>query len=251
VGKPSTRFCIVTMGRTGSTFLRSLLDAVPNVACLGEIFHGERPYVQSFDPAPELDVTAEERDRDPLAYLSQLEQLTFKRLPNRTLFGFKLFIVHNATVLHHVIAEPTCRLVVLGRRNALAQYSSTRVAQETGVWSPRAGAQVPDANVRFDENDFVAFADRMSSLYEEVFELLRARDEPYFSLDYLDVKDESVLRSLFDFLGVEFTGSLHELVAGVRLGKLNTSHIAERFVNSGDVVTAMKRLSKEQWLVER
>lgn len=240
------RFCIIASSRTGSNFLCGLLNRVPGIVCHYEVFHPRRIFSRLGD---EVRVTPEERDRDPVAFLAELEEQT-ERMPGTRAVGFKLFVDHNATVLEHVVADPDRRLIVLRRENLLAQYSSRLIATEAGRWHGQTGARADRPRVVFDEDDFRRSAAGVRADYERVSAMIEAAGKPCFSIDYLEIKDESALESLLEFLGVSFASRIEDLLSRMRMTKQNTSRIAERFVNGDDVVAAMRRLGHEEWLTD-
>lgn len=243
------RFCMITSGRTGSNFLCSFLDHAPGVTCHREVYHRRKVYV-ALDDSVEITRDTAERDRDPVGYLDQLETATFARFPENRACGFKLFLAHNDAVLRHVIADPRYRVVVLRRENVLAQYSSRAIARDTGRWRLTPGERARSTEVVFDAADFGAFLKETESGYRRALALLEAAGKPHFELDYLDINDEQVLVALLEFLDVPFSGHVDELVASIKLTKQNSSTIAERFMNPDDVVSSMKQLGRERWLIE-
>jgi LPS sulfotransferase NodH len=242
----SGRFCVVTAARSGSTMLCSLLDHLPEVVCHGELFGPEGIFWLNKRLGLELPYTLSDRNTDPIGFLSGIERLTFE---HATTFGFKLFIGHNRLVLRHVLSSDDYRIVLLSRRNKLAQFSSLRIAQQSNVWhthrnEPGASGQ----SVLFDKGHFVAFVEGVTRRYETAMATLEAGGRPYFALDYHDIKNEQVIARLLNAIDVHSDSSVGEAIGRIAFFKQNPSNILERFSNPKDVIAAMRELEHEDWL---
>src|SRR5215475_140758 len=86
-----TSFVIVTLPRSGSYNLVSLLNSAPDIICHGEVF---KPNVVELADGPlgKLDMKAEDiaaRDARPMAFLNRLRGLNARKI-----VGFKMFPEH-------------------------------------------------------------------------------------------------------------------------------------------------------------
>lgn len=153
-----TRFAIVSMGRTGSTLLVSLLNSHPDIECQGELFGPGAEY--SKHPG--------------LTRRQYLEHEAFRSdLPIK---GFKMpfdWILEHPGIFED-FRQLGYRIVRLNRTNVLAHLVSIRLAQLNNDWSSRNPYTVEKAAVKPSElweflgsrNVTNAILDRFSSQLE-------------------------------------------------------------------------------------
>ena len=67
-------FVILSLPRTGSTYLVDYLDAAPNVKCLSEVFNPDVVLLRHHQPNDTTLTDKTVRDNDPLRFLYRLEQ---------------------------------------------------------------------------------------------------------------------------------------------------------------------------------
>jgi hypothetical protein len=113
-----------------------------------------------------------------------------------------LFLVHSNEVKKHVIQDSSRRLLVLERRNRLAQYVSLKTAEATGKWNMRASEAPGQAPIRvaIDEAEFGRWLELMIQRYERLRERLSRRQ------GVLYIESESLEKrfgDILDFLGVQ------------------------------------------------
>ncbi len=133
IGPAPIRFLVVSPARSGSTLLRTYLDAHSRLVCHGELLGGRRILGLSMkglpswqgrrghELAPEL---LPRRDRDSVGFLTEL----FDEAGHLSV-GFKalyqqLYDVKFAEVLDWLIADTGLRVIHLERRNGLRRYVS-------------------------------------------------------------------------------------------------------------------------------
>jgi hypothetical protein len=190
------RFVIVSLPRTGSTYLVDYLNALDGVRCLSEVFHPNEIMLrhhQTNDPGL-LDIAV--RDSDPLAYLDRLEQ----DIGACGWFGFKHFPRHSPKLLQHVCASPHWRKIFLWRDNLLEQYLSFLLA--AAHFGQVTWGRVPDeAQVTIPLNmlmDDFHTIERNYIMIEEA--LMLADPEHVFTVEYGDLGRVDVMRRLLQFL---------------------------------------------------
>ena len=122
-------FLVICDARTGSGFLCDRLDQHPELACHHELFNshfmGSKYGVEPFHRSSET---------DPLAYLADVRART-RVCSGARLIGFKLHFRHSPTVLEHVLNDRKERIILLRRRDKLAQWGSYQLANATGQWT--------------------------------------------------------------------------------------------------------------------
>lgn len=197
------RFIIVTIGRTGSTRIRKLLDSHPEVRCHGELF-GEsiRPHA-SDDPAL-LARLLVERETDPGAFLMNRALSS----PGARAVGVKilcqqLFEAHPGLV-ERIRVERDVRIVHLVRRDGIRRFISEWFVG-TGLvrHSYSADERAPTVEPVAIPVDAVR-----ADLARVAAECARVRREfaghPYMEIAYEDSLDDDgpTLRGLQEFIGV-------------------------------------------------
>ncbi|WP_189410585.1 nodulation protein NodH [Neogemmobacter tilapiae] len=186
-------FVILGGMRTGSNYLESTLNAVPEVAGYGELFNPEfigRAQQQEF-----LGFDLAMRDADPLAFLAKV------RAETRGLSGLRLFDDHDARVLAHVLDDPTCGKILL-TRNPVESFVSLQIARETGQWKLGNARALRQSRVKFDLDAFESYLRDVQSFHEVIRNRLQVTGQAAFQIDYGDLGNVEVLNGLLAWLGL-------------------------------------------------
>lgn len=199
------KFIILGRGRSGSNWLRTLLNSHPNVVAFGELFNNSSYRRRNIGWAvPGYRPTTAQlnlREQNPIEFI---RKEIFAPMPvSVRAVGFKLFYYHARTDDRKIVwdylksLEP--RVLQLKRRNLLAVYLSRVIADETRQWS---GA-VQDSTGKGYELDY----DECVRFFEQI-----TRHEKEFSdffpgtltVCYEDMLAdfESEMRRVLDYLGV-------------------------------------------------
>ncbi len=235
---PSDRVVVLGLGRTGSTLLCNMLRGVRDSCIDFELFH--RTEIQ-YRSGKVLDAAAlAERDADPVAWLEQYHDDCRRR--GYRLLGFKAFAHHDGRILEHVAADPQTRIVMIGRRNLLAQYSSQRIAERTGEWATPEGLAPKRAKIAFDPADFEKFERTVAMLEARLRQILGDRREGVLELDYLDLSAPETIGRLSEHLDREAPAA-----SGYALVKQNPGPIADRFSRPATVRAYLERRGLEAW----
>lgn len=196
------RFVILSLPRTGSTYLVDYLDAVPGVCCLSEVFNRETVLLRHHEPKDPSLLDKELRDKDPLAFLARLEQ----DCGGCDFFGLKVFPSHGGKLLRYFATSSRWKKIFLWRDNILEQYISfllaaTRYGHES--WervADSARVTVPLAGLL---NDLHA----IEKNYIEVEDALVLADPgQVFALKYVDMASDEIMTQMLRFLGVDEAG---------------------------------------------
>lgn len=188
-------FVVICDARSGSGFLSDGLNQHPQLACHHELFNpafaGSLYGVEPFHRFAET---------DPPAYLADMCSRT-RAASGADLVGFKLHYRHDAAVLDQVLADPRERIILLSRRDKLAQWASYRLATLTRQWSrPKDDADIhPLTRVPFSLRRFTVY-----SVHQRAWERHVMQRRP----DALHVRYEDIirlggLRPVLRFLGVD------------------------------------------------
>lgn len=121
-------FAIVSQGRTGSNLLSRALDDRPDIQVLEEILH----------PNCDMKLPHEDGRRRILAAFQKADH-------DVDAVGMKLHVTQPATWMPHwesawrvIEQHEDIKLIVLSRRNALAQLASFKIAMQTGLWGDQS-----------------------------------------------------------------------------------------------------------------
>ncbi len=192
------RFVIVSLPRTGSTYLVDYLNALDGVRCLSEIFHPNEIMLRHHQTSdPQLTDIAL-RDSDPLAYLQRLE----REIGDCGWFGFKHFPRHSLKLLQHMCASRSWRKIFLWRENVLEQYLSFLLA--SAHFGKLTWGRVPDeAKVTVPPNVLMDDFHTIEQNYIMIEEALMLSDpDDVFTVEYHDLGRVDAMRGMLRFLGL-------------------------------------------------
>jgi LPS sulfotransferase NodH len=235
------QFCLVSMPRSGSNLLHTLLNSHPTIVCHGELFNNQAIY-SALDRWQELSRARQlwslaYRTTVPIRFLEKHLATASRRWHKATAIGFKLFPYHSRRVLRHVGESKNYRVVYLTRNNPILQYASDRRARQTNTWlsvEKNTARGVLD-RVTFSAEDFQRYVSRLRYYDRDVRTTLG-------NTSILEVAYETLERSLTpiqEFLGVHPAATLR---TGIQ--KQHSDDWQDRFTNPDDV---MKALSKSEW----
>jgi len=175
----SVRFAIVSMGRTGSTYLVGLLDSHPQIECRGELFGPGQAYEKSG--------LSEERFLAEAAFETDLPARGFK-MPYDWILEYPKVI--------GILIEMDFRIIRLTRKNLLDHMVSSYLAGVNKDWSSKAEYKIQSLEITpYGFLDFASFSKNTDILLDKLFSR-----NPYFHLDYEDISDTAKQRDLLDFL---------------------------------------------------
>lgn len=197
------RFVIITAGRTGSTWLRLLLDSHPAVSCHGEVFGTNLSSIAEPDTA-DWDAALAARESAPAAFL---QERVFAPTAAQAV-GFKVLYEHLLTrwptVLQSLVADRSIRIIHLTRRDGLKRFLS-----EYFVGTVTHRHQLPVGETPpLVTPVYIAVTDILGSLQrvadQQAAMQAHFAHHPVFDIAYEDLAapDSTVLDALLDFLAV-------------------------------------------------
>ncbi len=148
-----TKFIILGRSRTGSNFLRSLLNSHPSVMVLGEIFRNQNTI--DFDH-PEFQTTKQIMKIYQSNPEKFLEKIVFRRIPAKyQALGFKLFYYHArenpfSRIWQAIRDQKEIRILHIKRKNILRTHLSRENALKTGQWVNTNGQEAHLHSYRLD-----------------------------------------------------------------------------------------------------
>ncbi len=228
---PYKIFVIVSEPRTGSTVLSGKLSLLDGVICQGEIFHPDKIHTGlSKDSIPSI----EERNRNPIKFLSTMAEQIYIQKGHSELIGFKFFFDHNPTITNYIL-ENRIPAVLLERKNKLEQYSSLKIANKTGKWhsKQKLSAEQEKENikrgskVKFSMLEFFAFSLRSQFRFRNLIKKIHKNNVPYYYTTYEDMFDPLEWGNILCFLDIDAENASVEST----FKKQNKGSVFERFEN--------------------
>jgi len=151
-----TRFIVLGRSRTGSNYLRSLLNSHPGVKVLGEVFRNQASLEWGLDGYPGPQRVLAEYQADPVGFM---EHYVFRSLPRQIqAFGFKIFYYHAQSepwnrIWTRLRDDPDLRVLHMKRRNILRTHLSRARAARSDRWVQLSQEDVAEAPIRLDPEE--------------------------------------------------------------------------------------------------
>lgn len=239
-----SRFVILTLPRSGSYHLASLLGSAPDITCLGEIFKPNKvelppPLAASIGFA-EADVAR--RDADPRAYLGQIMQHC-----DQPIFGFKEFQANLGRLrLRKSIAFSPDWWKIYLTRNPLRRYLSRHRTKVTGLFARMSADEHPRDStvVAFDPALFTEILEASLQQEATISQLREAQPRRVLAVDYRDLSAPDRLGGMLEFLGSEADPA----TLSSRYWRQNSASFEESFEDFDLVVRHMRANGLEQML---
>ena len=200
-----TRFVILARSRTGSNFLRGLLNSHSRVLTYGEIFRNTDQVDFAVPNYPTTRPALELYQRDPLRFLSRY---VFRRMPaNYRAVGFKLFYYHARTqpwqvVWDHLKGWPGLKLIHLKRRNMLHTHLSRARAERSNRWVNTSGEKEETTPIELSYDECLSDFERTQQWEADADQFFAG--QPLVELFYEDLAadPDSHVAQLQAFLGL-------------------------------------------------
>jgi len=140
--KDYTRFIIIGRSRSGSNFLRGLLNSHKQIVVLGELFQNKTAIGWAYPGYLQTQRDLAMFRQEPVLFL---ETKVFKRFPRRVLaVGFKIFYYHAQDeswkpVWNYLVEQKKIKVVHIKRKNILRTHLSRKLANMTDTWVNTSG----------------------------------------------------------------------------------------------------------------
>lgn len=234
-----TRFLIVGLPRSGTTYLMSLLSSHRQVLCTGEQFN---PYGIVGIEDEDRDWSALlNRDRAPRYFAQQFFEA--QAASGHAAVGYKYMIGHNIRILSELPDRPDLKLIYVFRQNKLAQISSLIKADRTQRWAQTH----QDGHIR----QKIAVRPQKISQYWHEFETYDYLFSQWFdqlpharmTVEYREMFGPGFNARLCDFLGLDEDADMAS-----PLVKQGSDDILDRFENPDPIRAYFTALGREAWL---
>ena len=236
------RFVIISMARTGSNLLSTLLGSHPHIFVHGELFKKNRdigPLLGNYDFAGMEQRLGRDllayRDENPLEFLDEVLKV------DRPCVGFKLFINHSDLILDYVLSSPDYKVIVLERTNRLASFSSVAIALETKVTHSKGDPIT--RTIEFDANEFLRLRGYVDKCYQSLRDRTVGRPGTIWT-HYDELHSPDLHRRLLEFLGLD-----PQVPLTSPLVKQNPASPLSRFTNPETVLGVLGDIGKLDWAV--
>jgi LPS sulfotransferase NodH len=208
--KDYNRFIILGRGRTGSNFLRGLLNRHNEIVAFGELFRDRDAIGWEF---PDYEHLSQKNslislmNNDPVKFL---EKKVFIRFPKHIFaVGFKLFYYHarersRRVVWDYLKSQKNIKVIHLKRNNTLKMILSEKKAFKTNRWTNTTGEEEIRFSVPIDYEECVRrFVDEQQMQIELDSYFV---DHPKLELIYEDLSEgySREMKRVQNFLGVNY-----------------------------------------------
>lgn len=203
------RFIILGRGRTGSNFLRGLLNAHSRIVTFGELFRfydsigWEFPDYDRFLQYPRV---VSMMQNDPVGFL---EKKVFRRFPKEVAaVGFKLFYYHAQEDSRRKLwtwlrERRDIRIIHLRRNNTLRMILSEKKAFKTQNWTNTTGAEEPRCRIVLDYEECLRRFAHEQEVAERFTRFFQAHPRLEIVYERLATDYRNEMKRVQDFLGVE------------------------------------------------
>lgn len=204
------KFIILTRGRSGSNFLRGLLNSHDQIVAFGELF---RSYDSIGWDLPDYDKYLQSRRLKALIQNRPdrfLKEKVFKKFPRQIgAVGFKIFYYHaqndsRKTVWTFLKNQKDLKIIHLKRNNTLKVLLSLKRAFKTDKWTDITGSGEEDFTVSLGYEECLhefTWAQEIKKQYDVYFENHHKIDVFY---ENLSRNYGSEMRRIQEFLGVHY-----------------------------------------------
>ena len=238
----AVQYAILCHARTGSNYLVQALAQQPQITAHNELFHERTVY--RADTTHTDDRTLTRRNADPIAYLQHTLHTSATPVT-----GFKHLLFYDETITDYIVSGEM-HLILLERENVLAQYSSLKIAHQTGQWTLTSDQKpAPVQPIPWDEADFETYRQQYQTTYQRLRERLAARSAPGLHVYYRHLFTSRQIQTIQTFLGVDdaISASIDD---STTTRQQNTSQITERFAEPQAVREYLTRTGRTAWTHE-
>jgi len=202
-----TRFIILGRSRTGSNFLRGLINDNPQVVSVGEIFRNE-DQIDWDSPRFENNKTVlETYQRDPITFINKY---LFRKFPvDIKAVGFKLFYYHAQkppfnSIWKYLEEDNQIHILHIKRKNMLQTHVSRLKANQNNRWVNTNGENEQQSSVLVDPQECSKDFEQTKKWESDADDLFR--NHPKLEIFYEDLSKnyETILRNVQEFLGVNY-----------------------------------------------
>ncbi|MEZ5003138.1 MAG: hypothetical protein R2730_08865 [Chitinophagales bacterium] len=243
------KFIILSTARTGTNYIKSLLNAHENTIAFGEIFRNKKQIGWDFpgyNPKKHFNTFID----SPIKFITK--HLFIKYPKEVKAVGFKIFyhhagdILNNGSVWEFLKNDPSIKIIHIHRQNSLATHLSLRKAFKFDNWKNTEGEKKEIIKIDLDYNDCLkAFNDidhwaEYANNYFKDHKILNILYED-FSNPTLEVPID---QQLFKFLDLEPTK------VASKTFKQGTGKLNEQIINYYELKEKFKHTKFSQFFID-
>jgi LPS sulfotransferase NodH len=202
------RYIILGNPRTGSNFLRGLLNANRHVVAFGELFRFN--HIIGWDyPGHRHDDKRELRliNRAPVRFL---EKKVFIDFPSHVMaVGFKLFYFHAhsgnwESVWSYLKEQQDIKVIHIKRKNTLKTYLSHTRALKTDRWINTSGKREEQPSISLEYEACLRYFEKVKQNEKKYDDFFKDHDKIRLIFEDLEDGYANQLKRVTDFLGVPY-----------------------------------------------
>jgi len=202
-----TRFIILGRSRTGSNFLRGLINDNPQFVSVGEIFRNTDQIDWDSNLFENNKIVLETYQRDPVTFLNKY---LFRKFPlDIKAVGFKLFYYHAQkppfnNIWKYLEDQNQIHILHIKRKNMLQTHVSRLKANQNDKWVNTNGEIEQQISVRVDPTECIKDFEQTKKWETDADNLFK--NHPKLEIFYEDLSNdyESIMKNVQDFLGVNY-----------------------------------------------
>ena len=151
-----SKFIVIGRSRTGSNFLRGLLNSHSEIIAFGEIFRDYNRIGWDLWPESGCRASLDLFQNEPIRFI---EEKVFRKYPVKiSAVGFKIFYYHAQNnswkcIWNYLKGYRDLKIIHITRENVLKTYLSWKRANQTNQWIKKS--QKNEAPIRFDYDEFL------------------------------------------------------------------------------------------------
>ena len=235
----STRFLIIGLPRSGTTYMATLLDSHPEIHCAGELFNPFAIIGLGWKDADAKKLLA--RDAAPADFLKRFFS---KPARGAGAIGAKFMIGHHPEIMTMIEEDPGIRIVYVHRYNKLAQSASWFKALRSRQWAMEDAQAVDRSLLPAWPRDVARQVREMETSDRLVGGWLRSLRNPVCDVEYRSLFTEDFRQRICAFLDVSTTV---DLVSG--LIKQGEDNILDRFEHREQIEKYFREIGRSDWLL--
>jgi len=238
------KFVIISIPRSGSNLMVSLIGGHEEITCYPELFHPHAIFDGGHFARHNIEYNIDKRNEDPHTFLEYIYKQRFGK--NIKAIGFKIFPDQDEKLLRALIREPSLKKIVLIRDNYLMNFLSQKTAQQSKVYfvKPGTGKELEDIRIEVNWNEFIKYEERFQSFFEDVLGQLNASGQRFCEIQYEELLQPEHQARLLKFLEVEPDPGLLK----IRSEKQNKLTLEEKVLNYEGLKEKLIESGKERYL---
>ncbi|MDY6783075.1 MAG: sulfotransferase [Cyanobacteriota bacterium] len=246
---PPEKFVILTVPRTGSSYLCNALNGHPEILCHGELFHPKKIFSNTKKNSHVNLGSIQFRNFLPKRFMKRVWEQNFEY----SAVGLKLFPKHSEKALNLILEDPEIKKVLLLRRNRIKSYVSLQIALKTKEWSLKGftSKKTTETNrltsIKVKPRKLQQYVEKTDRFYENMRQKLTASNQKYLEIAYEDMlgtDSEAIKAELLEFIGV----SVNPEYLKSSLKKQNPQPLSQLVKNYSELESALQGTELEHYL---